>query len=516
MNIVLDLSSIYALFNLPLHELMVRMFFVVGWIPFVAAFVYGAFLLWIFYLENVWWSQQKFVFLAIDIPRNNEQTPKAVENMFSYLSGALSEPSIIEKYWIGQFQLPFSLEIVSIDGYTQYLIHTPVKFREFAETAIYSQYPDAEITEVSDYADHVPTHYPDNEFDIWGCEFEMANNHVYPIKTYQDFEYQYDKASFKDPMASLTDLCSSLVPGEQLWYQIIIKPILLEAVSQGKEEIDKILGDKKSKKNMVDVMADGFISILGAISELIYPIWGDVEEKKKEDKDDILKMMNLKPGDKFKIDAIQDKISKVVFECKLRFIYVMRKEVKNKAKVANGFVGFMKQFMNINLNNLKPEMKYTGTKVDYFFKKKIENRRKGTLLHNYKNRSLTAGRLPYFLNIEELATIWHFPIDEAIKSPLIQKVAGRKSEPPMSLPTEEVATMGQRKTSADFSEIVRTENTPPSSLGEILEAIPAKKERKKKQFEVEIKGQPERVEEQNKPQSVSAVKGAPPENLPFA
>jgi hypothetical protein len=49
-------------------------------------------------------------------------------------------------------------------------------------------------------------------------------------------------------------------------------------------------------------------------------------------------------------------------------------------------------------------------------------------------RSMWRGRMPFMLNIEELATLWHFPIEYVVKAPLIQKTPGRKAEPPTSLP----------------------------------------------------------------------------------
>jgi hypothetical protein len=73
------------------------------------------------------------------------------------------------------------------------------------------------------------------------------------------------------------------------------------------------------------------------------------------------------------------------------------------------------------------------TKAVYFRKKPRLIRKKRNLFHNYINRS-TDGRELYLLNIEELATLWHFPIEANVKSPLIQKAPGRKADAPSSLP----------------------------------------------------------------------------------
>ncbi|NTU99066.1 hypothetical protein HGA64_03615 [Candidatus Falkowbacteria bacterium] len=41
------------------------------------------------------------------------------------------------------------------------------------------------------------------------------------------------------------------------------------------------------------------------------------------------------------------------------------------------------------------------------------------------------------MNSEELATLWHFPIEHVVKAPMLQKASGRRAEAPMSLPVSE-------------------------------------------------------------------------------
>ena len=106
-------------------------------------------------------------------------------------------------------------------------------------------------------------------------------------------------------------------------------------------------------------------------------------------------------------------------------------------KAFSGFVGFAKQFMALDMNSLKPDMSVTVTSTAYFAKVKRLNYRKSKVLTNYINRSAWAGRVPKIYNIEELATIWHFPIEANVKAPLLQKTPAKKAKPPISLPTEE-------------------------------------------------------------------------------
>ena len=467
MDIVIDFSSVYDFFNTRPDLLMWRVFLLFGWLPISLAFLWGVKESWILYIKTKWDRTNKFVLLAVDIPRSNEQTIKAVENLFTYIGGAHKTHTLIEKYWEGQFQLPFSFEIISIEGYTQFLIRPHVKFRDMVEAAVYSQYPDAEITEVDDYTEGMPDKFPDEVYDIWGCEFIQANNPVYPIKTYEEFEQQMGppEAQYKDTMATLMDLCSSLKKGEQFWFQILIKPMGFDWPEEGEKEVKKILKEKLPA-TLSNRAVDNILGWIEKFSEAVYKLWGDIPVK--DEKEDVLKMMQLKPKEKKRVEAIQNKTSKLGFQFKSRFIYVARKEIMNKPKVREGFIGYMKQFMDLDLNNLKPDMEITATSADYFFTDYRVKLRKNKIMRAYKGRSTTRGRNMGIMDIEELATLWHFPIEFVVKAPMIQKAPGRKSGPPMHLPIGEEIVSEAIAEPEFMKEEVSNKNGEKKSLGEVM------------------------------------------------
>jgi hypothetical protein len=510
-NLVIDLSPIFNFFNLPADEIVRRLIYYYGWIPIAFMFVWGAVQVWLYYRQILFKKTIKFVLLAIDIPRNNELSPKGVENLFSYLGGGHDSPDLIEKWWLGMFQLSWCFEIVSIEGYIQFLVYTPTKLRELLETAIYSQYPDAEINEVNDYTEGIPTQYPNEEYNVWGAEFIQAKDEIYPIKTYKEFEHQASapETQFKDPMAVLMDMMSSMKKGEQFWYQIIVYPTGFDWVKKGDKEISKILKEKSKKKGMADVLIEGTVNLLWSISEMIITT-GAEEEKKKEE--DALKMMNLKPKEKKQVEAIQGKISKQGFECKIRFAYVAKKEVFNKAKAIFGIIGFMKQFMDLDLNNLKPDMDVTATSAHYFFTESRKNEKKRKIVSAYKDRTGTRGRRRFILNIEELATLWHFPIEAVVKAPLIQKSPGRKAEPPMTLPINEDRIEG---------------SFPSNRQEERIDNIFLESDSQNRTLEKPLSSEKYSNQESNKEvlddifkvdakDTIVEKKGLPPQNLPFA
>ena len=188
MVINLDLAQLAELTNISTAEALWRiLFWYGGALPLAIVFIWGVLQLWLYDRQGKFAAKQKYILLALDIPQNNAQSPRAVENMFAYLNGAQKSINLMEKWWEGAYQLSFSFEIVSIEGYIQFLIRTPESFRAFIETAIYTQYPDAEISQVEDYIIGTPDYFPNPEYDLWGSEFILTANPAFPIKLYEEF-----------------------------------------------------------------------------------------------------------------------------------------------------------------------------------------------------------------------------------------------------------------------------------------------------------------------------------------
>lgn len=439
MTIAVDPTPLFALGSH--HPLVISLYLIkmFGWIPIVFVIIWGLWKLWINFIQDEYASKIKFILLAVDVPKDNEQSPKAVEQIFAHLAGAHSTPNLMEAYWDGYVQAWFSLEIISIDGYVQFLIYTAESFRDLVEAAIYAQYPDAEITEVEDYVNKVPMEYPNNEYDMWGTELILVKPDCYPLRTYLEFEHSLSQ-EMKDPMAALLEIMSKLSKGEQAWIQILILPIEQKWVSKSAKEVKKLIKEAMpSKKGPLDTLFDSFLGNLNSfatsIGEMVVP--GMAPEKKKEEKKDYNIVQYMTESDKSVVMSIQTKASKIGYQCKIRQMYIGKKEVFSKARGVSGVFGAIKQFNTNDRNSLKPEKKRVITKINYFMKKKREAIRKTKIMKAYKARSITRGTGKTFVfNIEELATMWHFPMMQ-VKAPLIKKAEVKKVEPPINLPTEE-------------------------------------------------------------------------------
>lgn len=379
------------------------------------------------------------ILLALDIPREHEQTLVAVEQIFAHLYAIESKGNKYERYWLGKVQGRFSLELVSIDGYIQYLIRAERGNRDLIESAIYAQYPDAEITEVGDYTDSIPTKFPNDEYDLWGTEFTLAKKEAYPIRTYKNFEHTLSQ-TFADPMASILEALSRLQPGEQTWLQIVITPASSSWTENAAQLVKKLAGEKvESKKSPFSPITS---TLKGFGDEAMNQVLGGTSgsESSKADKPKS-EMQYLTPGARAAIEAIQEKMSKIAFRTKIRLIYVARKEIFDKNRGVSPIMGGILQYNTLNLNSFKPH-KRTKTKADYYRVKERVAQKQRRILRAYKKRANHLGMgLGFILNIEELASIYHFPI-ATITVPPVQRTEVRKGGAPASLPRENFSLPG--------------------------------------------------------------------------
>lgn len=437
MEIVIDFSAIPQ--NDPVAAAW-WFFSTIGWIIPVILFIQSLLWGWQNHLRNQFRKTRKYILLAIDIPKDNEQTPKAVENIFSHLAAIQTSPNFYEKWWTGELPDSFSFEIVSLGGYIQFIIHLEETHRDLVEAAIYAQYPNAEITEIEDYTKDWNIKFPNDKYDLFGTELKLANKEVYPLITYKEFEDTLI-GELKDPMASMLEALTRIGPGEQIWIQLILTPAPNDWGDRAKPVIDKIIGAKSGggSKGI-------FAPLAGWVSEFDKQITGSPEGSSDSGakKDEPNKMQYLTAGEKDTVSAIEHKISKIGFYTRIRYIYLAEKDKFVKARGDKGVFGAFKQFNDLGLNSFKSDSKIkTGGMI--FLKKQRVASRQRRILYRYKHRGdfLDLDNYGFILNTEELASIWHFPI-LTVKAPLVKKTEAKRSEPPMSLPVENVQNIQTR------------------------------------------------------------------------
>ena len=426
---------------------------------------------WLFFIiaRDLWFKHRRqqftnnweWVLLEIVPPREIKKTPKSMEQFFAGLHGVQGWGHWWDRNIDGIVPDYFSMETISNGGDIRFLIRARSQYRNLVESNIYAQYPEAEIFEVDDYVGLISSDIPNEDYDLWGTEFVLLKEDAYPIRTYLEFEKDIIVEEQRiDPVASLLETMASIGEDERIWIQTLIRPVGDKWKEEGEKLRDKLIGRKKETEQSLIVKEAA--AWRDATQEVAYKIVSDggfEGDVKKDDKElDIFK--NMTKGEREIVEAIEKNIAKIGFEVIIRYVYISRRDSFRGGSIKKAISGCYKQFNSQNLNGFGYNGKISPG-IDYRIQaKKIRDvYRKQKVFNDYQKRDfvnhsgfytwirpLFFERLPilnwffirsklFVLNIEELATVWHFPA-EPVKAPLTPKVESKKAEPPRGLPVE--------------------------------------------------------------------------------
>ncbi|MCH8049923.1 hypothetical protein IIB51_00720 [Patescibacteria group bacterium] len=384
------------------------------WLPIVLFVVLGR--LWMRYIQMRTIENTEHVLLEIRLPAEIKKTPLAMEAVLASFQMQHGETTWIKRRILGTMRPWFSLELVSIEGKVHFFIWTRKNLKNVVEAAIYSQYPDVEIVESEDYS--LYANFEKGKTSAWGCDFKLTKQDAYPIKTYID--YGLDKETTKeeqkvDPLSGLLEFLSSMGPGEQLWYQILIRQTRKERKKPG-----TLFGKRDWREEA---------------EELVKKLQ-DEAKPSMEAGDAFEGFVQLTPGQAETIKSIERSITKLGFDCGIRGIYIAKNDAFVGPKIP-AFIYSLRQFNSNTLNGFA--ITRWLAKFDYpwqDYKDIRQDRTRRRLLDAYRRRSwfYPPYKTPsYVLNTEELATIFHFPGGTA-QAPGVTRIASRRAEAPRNIP----------------------------------------------------------------------------------
>lgn len=409
---------------------------------------------WLFYKQSAFKNAIEWVLLEIKIPRQVERTPRAMEQFLMNIHSLRNAAGdFLEKYIDGEVTLWWSLEMVSFGGEIHFYIRTPKKHAKMVSAAFYAQYPTAEVIEAEDYVKELPAETSEiyrKGYDIFGNEFILRKDDVYPITTYEVFEKYKDELAL-DPISALLEVLAGVQKEEKVFLQILVRPAGPEYQEMAKKFIDKLFGrEEKKETGGSDGLSEFFRNVVLAPGE--HPAWGQKKEEKKEDKDLYKK---LTPGEQDVIKAIERNISKPSFETLIRVFYHAPISIFSVNFARKGILGAINQYSSPIFNSFRSnslaETRTRWINFPYLFVKKRVEARKQRILYNYRNRKMpeetSAGKLytshvfdintkssVFVLSTAELATIYHVPAEQVLTAPHIKRMESKKMGPPAGLP----------------------------------------------------------------------------------
>jgi hypothetical protein len=419
-----------------------------GWVLFSIGLIYVLYRTYRLETTHQFVHSTDFIFLSIKVPRINTQSSLAVENLFAQLHALFAGLTFAQIYLEGRIQLWYSLEIISMGGKISFIIRSPASMRNVVEAAVYSQYPEAEITEVEDYMKNFSYDPDDSEFDIWGTEWKLDSDFVIPLKTYKDFEHPAAEEKILDPLSQHFESLAKMEPHEFFGVQIIIQPVNDDAWKPlGERKVKELTGEEVPHKlGVSDILLAPFNWFANfSFFELFFGGGHGHEEEGKNKP--LNRWMNMTDVEKERVNAIERKIGKPGYKTKIRHLYIAPKDKFDPSKKSM-LTGSYRPLGSVMTNKLKPDVSHTWTSIDYKFSPTLEKpyidwalkRRKRFIFRGYKDRDIHIGLPMYILNTEEIATLYHFPMttETRMVPAAVESTVSKKSQPPSDLPIAEL------------------------------------------------------------------------------
>ncbi len=304
-----------------------------------------------------------YVLYLARVPKDNEFSPKVMEQLFSSFHGIVGKRSFLEK--LVKAEEGISFEIIAYPNYLGFYIYMPKKFAHLVEKQILGAYQDAEILEVPE-----PNIFKEGSV-ITAAEFKLSDKDYYPIKTYVEAEEK------SDALTNIAGAFANMVEGEGGALQVLIVPTDLSWAKAGQKLVKKqqqLMSDpeKKGKANLTQVQ----------------------------------------------MDAILKKTSKIGFKVYIRAVVSAETDLLAQSRLTS-LSGAFSQLTNPGLNSFKM--------------KKVPKKHLKEFMHEFIYRKVPLSKAS-ILNVEELATIYHFP-NKHVQTPGIDWLLAKKAPPPQNLPT---------------------------------------------------------------------------------
>jgi len=402
--------------------------FQMGWWIILPAFLLVVFNdVWLLYIRLKYIKKINWVLLRVRTPRDLAKTPKAMEQVFAAIAGSYSFGiRFYDKYIKGRVENWLSFELVGDPSGVYFLIRVNQDFRNLIESAIYAEYPEAEIEEVADYIDELPAVLPNRKFTLFGIDFVLGREDVYPIRTYPAFEEKEPEEKI-DTVSIITEVMSRLKENERIWIQLLVRPTAPAWKEKAVTVVDDIMKRKKPKP--VGFWGHIFYFFL----DLIQAPWRLPQGPPQPEKTQPTSFAALSKGEQEIIRAVEEKTSKIGFESLIRFVYIDEREKFTRANIA-AVSGAFQQFNTLNLNRLMPDLRTITLirgKLRAIFKERRTYYKQRRFFDRYRLRFFP--RKFAIFNVEELATLYHFPT-QAVAAPGVQPVEFKKGTPPSNLP----------------------------------------------------------------------------------
>jgi len=307
----------------------------------------------------------------------------------------LKKPRIFQNPPLCSFEIASQIGSFDISFY----VAVPKYLESVFEKYVQGVYPNAVVDKIpQDYTIFEP------QGATAGAYLKLQESSLFPISTYQTLE--------TDPLALVTNNLSKISADEGGAVQILIRPLSkLNLRKKGEKALKKIREGKPVRFAVIQAYQGPVMEAFEELGKVLF-----AKDQKSREAEQSLK--DKEQGfDQKGYDAIQSKIQKQPFEVNIRVASSAQTQGRAE-EILHHLASAFSQYSLSAINGLEPKEVY---------KKKLQK-----FVYDFSFRNFDKKQV-CILNLEELASIYHFP-SHYIETPYIKAAKSSTYAPPTDLP----------------------------------------------------------------------------------
>ena len=348
------------------------------------------------------WRALHMKLFEVVLPENSEGQGKTMKEMMALMEQWYASMQALASDATNKEKNYYTLELAVANNTTTVSFYTAVhiEYADLFQKVVLGVFPTAQVRECKDdyniFHDHAVT----------SASYATGSTHpVLPLKTYEEME--------ADPMSLVLSTFTKIAKdNEGLALQVLIRPSgdvfakkygeMLEDLRKG-ETLKRVIDKQSVVKETFHLLGEMFSS--SKTKEQL--------EKEKEKKASFIEESAMK--------YVQEKLSKTIVETNIRIISSAGDFARAQA-MRNDLENSFAQLSEVNGNSIAW--------------KEVEGKKQKAMLHRFSYRLWNEDE-SYPLNISELATVFHFPMQSKdVGNVRLQKAASAQA--PMDMPKEGV------------------------------------------------------------------------------
>jgi hypothetical protein len=302
-----------------------------------------------------------------------------------------------------------ALEIASEAGKEEisFYVAVPRSFERNFEKFIHGVYPTAQVEKVpQDYTIFHP------KSQVSASYLKLKEYPIISLFTYRNLD--------QDPILPIATALTKIKENEGAAIQIILRPTKFKIEKKASKFIAKVTAEGKGlREALVEVkrpfVIQGILRVINFFIEGIMKLPSHPTKPEETVSSEHTKMPQRKV-DEHVLEAVRSKIKKQCFDANIRLVA----SADTKERAEEILAGIEKSFGQFS------------SPYNHFVIKRVKGKRLEKLIYDYAFRNFNEGE-KIILNLEEIASIYHFPLP-GIEVPGLKWERTKESPPPAELP----------------------------------------------------------------------------------